>query len=1228
MFAAVAALAIGVLPATAAARADTGPLSFADAGHQPPEGGGTRSVTLITGDKVTIGTAGDGTTVRSFEGADGRATGFHTSVVDGATYVYPDAALPYVSAGTLDKRLFNVTQLIADGYDDAHAAALPLIVRYTDAAARARIRPKLAGASAVRRLDSIQGAALKQKRGQAPVFWSALTAGSATTARSAAKPAFAGGIAKIWLDGKVKAALADSTAQIGAPQVWTEGNTGKGVKVAVLDTGVDTEHPDLAGQIDATTSFVPDDEEMTDYVGHGTHVASTIAGSGKASDGKERGVAPGARLEVGKVLDRRGSGQESWILAGMEWAARDAQAKIINMSLGGGGDAGDPMSQAVDRLSRETGALFVIAAGNSGPDPYSVGSPGVADAALTVGAVDGGDKLAEFSSQGPRSGDGGLKPEITAPGVDILAARSKDSSGSGPYTTMSGTSMATPHVAGAAALLAATHPDWSGPQLKDALVSSTKATKAYTPYQAGSGRLDALAAVHASVFATASAYSGFHAWPTKPAQSDVQKVTYTNTGDAAVSLDLAVDAAAPAGAFTLSEDRISIPAHDTTSVTLTAHLDLVPADRPVSGMITGTDSSGAIRARTLIGAAKEGARHHLKVVAKDRSGAPLSGYFVLTAEHFSGTYRLDESGTDTLRVPAGSYSGWLIADVQGANGPHSLGMAMLSFTDVQLDQDRTVTLDARKARQILARTPQQTTAVAPRLDISRRWGAGRFDETSMLPGESYDSVWALPTGKKVTDGEFEFGARFRLEQPALSLATKTQTFHDPLVKRAAEPLPAGTRQLTAVFAGEGTTEQIAARSVRGKAVVVRRSSTVTIEEQAKAAAAAGAQLLLVVNDGIGRLQPWDETLWGPEKPSPLTVASLNADQGGDLIEALQQGAVTLKATSHPTTDYLCDVVHHWTGAVPADPTWQVKRSDLARVDVSFRNHRPGKAMEFRTDVWRGWIIANMVSAPAQGERTDWVTAGTDWVEDAFIPSEMGQHSIDILHYPAGKRAKTNWFGPIQRPRMGPRGYQPVRYLDTLYIPAPGWGDAGGHVGEAHGNYDVKDWMSLYQGDEQLDWGDAEFLSVPGRAAEPLPYRLVVDNDRAAWAGPYSTHTLTEWNFTSAATGVESAKPLALIQLDYAVDTDTAGRADRRAELTVTASHLPGTTTAAVGKPTLEVSYDDGATWHKATLSGKGAGWQTALHAPKSAGFATLKVTAKDSAGNRVSQTITRAFGLR
>lgn len=666
-------LAAGFTPPAAGASAAPPNTPDRPVGLPPAAAGRASTVTLITGDTVTVTTAADGSTVSTVRRPDGSTPTFHRTVLHGDTYVYPDAALPYVTSGVLDRQLFNVTELIADGYDDAHTDKLPLIVTMTDAAARNRTRPAVDGAELVRPLDSVQGAALTRPRATADRFWTALTAGSAAR-RTGDAPTLANGIAKIWLDGRVHADLSESTAQIGAPKLWAEGNTAAGVDVAVLDSGADAEHPDLAGQIAESSSFVPAEPDILDYKGHGTHVASTIAGTGAASGGVERGVAPGARLHIGKVLNSEGSGQDSWIIAGMEWAAREQKARVVSMSLGGETtDGSDPMSQAVDRLSAETGALFVIAAGNSGP--ATIGSPGAANSALTVGAVDSTDHLADFSSQGPRAGDGGLKPEITAPGVDILAARSHlVRGGSGDYTLMSGTSMATPHVAGTAALVAAAHPDWTGQRIKEALVSTVKASPDYTPYQAGAGRVDAVAAVHATVFATPSAYSGFQAWPQQPAMTVDRTVTYTNIGSAPVTLKLALDAAtAPAGLFALSADTVTVPAGGTATVTLTAKYDKLPVEKQVSGMIIATDDAGTVRGRTLIGAGKEGQRQNLTLIAKDRDGKPLVGKVILTTDGLFTAVDLPESGTATLRLPVASWNGWISADVRGVNGPRSKG---------------------------------------------------------------------------------------------------------------------------------------------------------------------------------------------------------------------------------------------------------------------------------------------------------------------------------------------------------------------------------------------------------------------------------------------------------------------------------------------------------------------------------------------------------------------------
>ncbi len=1238
-----ATLAVGAASASATTLAGPGgpvPPGSTPAALPSSSAAGSRSVTLITGDTVTITTAADGTTVTTVEGPGGTTSAYHRTERRGSTYVYPDAALPYVTAGTLDDRLFNVTQLLADGYDDTSADTLPLIVRYTDAAARSRGTVPLDGSDVVRVLPSVDGAAVAQDRDESDTFWTALTDGGASAAArgTGGAPAFAGGIEKVWLDGPVTADLAESTAQIGAPEVWADGNTGAGVDVAVLDTGIDPTHPDLADQIAASATFVPTEDYVEDYVGHGTHVASTIAGTGAASDGLERGVAPGARLHVGKVLDSNGRGLESWIIAGMEWAARDQAARVVSMSLGGEpAGVDDPMAEAVDELTAETGALFVTAAGNSGP--RTISTPALADAALAVGAVDATDTLAEFSSTGPAL-DGGIKPEVTAPGVDVIAARSQLVRGSGMYTTMSGTSMATPHVAGTAALVAAAHPDWTAQQIKEAIVGTAVPTPAYDAYDAGSGRVDASAAVDASVFGTASAGFGFHTYGPDPDEPVSKPITYTNLGDAPVDLDLAVDGAVPAGFLVLSSGSVTVPAHGTASVTLMADLSLLPADADLSATVVATDDAGTVRARTLTGATREGQRQELTVTVTNDDGRPATGKLLVTSDSSFAGADLDENGTAVLRLPVDTYSGWLSVDVEGANGPGSLGTALLSFVDVDLSQDRAVVLDARKAVQVRAEVPQDADPAAMRLDVIRQFPNGGYAASSMFPAGEYDSLWALPTGKKVTDGLFEFGAQFRLEQPALTIVAGRDGLDDLRVKRGATPLPAGTRTLRVVeveglsdlarHGSAGNGHSSGRPGLKDTAVVVRAAETGEIAALAQAAADAGARLLLVVHDGDGRLAPWDEFAWIPGEPAPLTVATLTSGQGAELLRSLDERRPDVTVTSHPTTDYVYDVVHHWTGAVPARPTWTSTKRDLARVETSFRNHRQGPAMEARFDVWHGWTAGNQLIAPAQGERTDWVTADVPWTQSAHISGEMGQSSIEVLRYVARTTSEVTWFGPILRPRMGPLDSQPIRYLDQMYVPVPGWGDSGsGHVGTTGGgNFAVRNWAALYQGDTQLLWGNAEFLPVnSGLPAERLPYRVVVDNARADWAGPYSTHTLTEWDFTSAASGADAVEPLPLIQLDYGVDTDPAGRAARTARVTVTPSHLPGIE-ARVGRPTVEVSYDDGSTWRRLDLTRDRAAWSARLAAPRGAAFVSLRTSVEDSDGNSVSQTLTRAFGVR
>ncbi|MGH1556145.1 S8 family peptidase [Streptomyces sp. L7] len=279
-------------------------------------------------------------------------------------------------------------------------------------------------------------------------------------------------------------------------------------------------------------------------------------------------MAPGAKLLVGKVLDNTGSGQASWIIAGMEWAANSG-AKIVSMSLGGTASGpSDVLSETVDELSASTGALFVIAAGNAGPGEQTVGTPGIADSALTVGAVDKSDQLASFSSRGPRLGDYAVKPEITAPGVSITAARAAGTTmpGGTPvddyYTTASGTSMATPHVAGAAALVVQAHPDWTGEQIKEALASTAKTNTVNSVFEQGDGRVDAVRAVEQDVFATSAlSFGRFEDGDNGVVGKDI---TYTNTTDSPVELKLSSSIASLA----LGADSVTVPARGTAGVSV------------------------------------------------------------------------------------------------------------------------------------------------------------------------------------------------------------------------------------------------------------------------------------------------------------------------------------------------------------------------------------------------------------------------------------------------------------------------------------------------------------------------------------------------------------------------------------------------------------------------------------------------------------------------------------
>lgn len=249
---------------------------------------------------------------------------------------------------------------------------------------------------------------------------------------------------------------------VHAEKVYRKGYSGKGVTIAVLDSGVAVSHPDLRNRVVYFEDFEDGRISCYDDNGHGTHVAGILCGSGSISHGKYAGMAPGAKLVVLKVLDARGNGSTDRVLLALKWLKHNYQKyniRLLNFSIGYLPNARfeeqKKLLDAIDELWN-LGIMVITAAGNKGPREQSVTVPGISRKVLTVGACDDQKELPQYLKQG-YSGKGPtncciIKPEVLAPGTKIISTGFSEKEKTYGYVEKSGTSMATPIVCGAMAL--------------------------------------------------------------------------------------------------------------------------------------------------------------------------------------------------------------------------------------------------------------------------------------------------------------------------------------------------------------------------------------------------------------------------------------------------------------------------------------------------------------------------------------------------------------------------------------------------------------------------------------------------------------------------------------------------------------------------------------------------------------------------------------------------------
>ena len=299
-------------------------------------------------------------------------------------------------------------------------------------------------------------------------------------------------------DAEVKVNLNIASQVVESNLLWNEGYDGDGVTIAVVDTGI-YPHADFGSRIVGFKDYVNGRTAAYDDHGHGTHCAGITAGAGATY----KGMAPHAKLVGVKVLNSAGSGSNSTIINGINWVVANKATygiKVLSMSLGGTvtqSSTTDPVCAAV-RSAWNAGLVVCIAAGNSGPSASTIGTPGNEPLIITVGASDdkntvsiSDDIVASFSSRGPTSYDGWTKPDLLAPGTNIISCKNASTG----YVSMSGTSMATPLVAGICAQYLEANPTATPATVKSNLKGSCDSL-GYTANVQGSGLVDAYYTVH------------------------------------------------------------------------------------------------------------------------------------------------------------------------------------------------------------------------------------------------------------------------------------------------------------------------------------------------------------------------------------------------------------------------------------------------------------------------------------------------------------------------------------------------------------------------------------------------------------------------------------------------------------------------------------------------------------------------------------------------------------
>ncbi|WP_105199643.1 MULTISPECIES: S8 family serine peptidase [unclassified Pseudoalteromonas] len=1213
--------------------------------------------TLITGEKVSAVVKPDGQ-LGGIRLHDENGQEQLTSVFrrGDSQYVLTAKSQNLVDNHGVDLELFNITKLHQSGYDDASTDKLPVIVEYTDGTLAGSVTPTtFEGVSLTGELEIIDSAAFAISKDKAAQVWQSFSGDSR--------------IKGVWLDAMVQAHKTSQGSATLTPTVPLTGAygplaaqyTGAGVKVAVLDTGYDTSHADLVGKVIAERDFIWPFTKVDDLNGHGTHTASTIAGTGAESNGLWAGVSPGADLIVGKVLSDAGGGSTFGILNGMIWAVEEG-AQVVNMSLGGSGTScAGPLVDMVEALSDQ--ALFVISAGNSF-SRETVGVPGCAPSALTVGALDRENNTASFSSRGPSPDGHSSKPDIASQGVDVVAAAS-GGTGATAYKALSGTSMSAPHVAGGAAIVMQARPDLSPQEVKQILTSSAVESDAHVLEQ-GAGPMDINRAVAQAVISAPNQELGLFRHGDGSSYTETQ-VTLENLSSEEITLKLSLDLIGedgitklPATFAGLGEKEITIAANKTAQLPVWVNPEIALRDGAygaitgkIIGKTVGTDDEQVI---VPISFWIDQPQVTLDLNVTDRRGMPASSpskVYLINEEDDWGRYVQLNNGHASVSVPSGDYT--VVAHIMTYdNDSTTAGLVesatMMADLDAKLTTDRQLQFDARDAREVTfkASKPLATQGFSfgftYALDDSKNAKLAAYD----LAPDYVNNMYAWSQGH---DSRFRSFVTTRAVAPETEVRTQGGVVLDYVNQGEALSFHGeGSAEVVAVGEGDYSTDW-SQFDLEGKIALISHPYYVT-SYMVRNAMNAGA--IGVIHYRGGSHGRYKGNISGTPR---VPVINISAEQGELLAAEVEAGnnRISWSGIAAERTPYAYSINHITDGAIESGQI-VLQEQKMRKVTAQYHSQndeRPAwtdvMAMTNSTGEFYSTGSPQMIMLPIEREEYYSATTKNAWTNIVMPSSRLGSNGgyFDGPRVMTEGEEQTSWFkGPRTGALLTNGSAMVARQTNLLYFRFATFGDGAGHDGTSGFNgssaVGVKlDGQSVFPTNGMLEvpHSNAEVELTTQYYARGVGERSPVkDNLGSFFRGVYSFNTHSE---------TQGRQAVLMPTYDIPVDIENSVPAGEAFNIALGAK-LDSAETASLSEVSVQYAFGEHclpegvsafsycpvstllpeSAWQQAEVSMLDGQWTATLPNNGAAGeFVHLRVQMTDASGSTASQTMMRVYML-